>query len=372
MTEKDEQNTAQPSGNSPPSQDVANAAPVRATKRHDIAEGFKSRTKGEGLFNKLTYTGVGYFGVTGFSVFLTWLIRDSKWLSHHYENFTEKLVQGMEKTPLRRMSGFVYSNMTIATLFLGGTIVSVLPVKWLEDNKSKIVKRFDRWLYGKEKVENDPEIKKAHAEMDAIPQQTWGSVTGSRVLAFGTTLGISLLMGSKESPLSKASGHSLDSVSARMGRGLDRFFNEKNPAANRAIDKARDISVEMRGQPTIMREWAGKHEGKHYDLTQGNGADRIPSRVYSYIFLDGFYTIFTSIALFVSTRILAPFLGKQNTAADAPKTGKASPAQETRDEAAAAGDTGKSNDKAPGNTITSLVGVERLQAAGSPALGANS
>lgn len=295
------------SGTSPPDSAALNKSTTEATQKHYkplASSGFKNRTKGEAFFNALAYTGVGYFGVTSFSVFMTWLLRDSKSISPYYSRFTEATQKAVANSPLRGFSSSVYSNMTILALFIGGTIVSVFPVKWLEDGKSKIVKGLDKIFYGKDRVKNDPEIKSAHAEMDAVPQQTWASVFWSRVVAFGVTMGIFLLMGSKDSPVGKATNHSIDSISTRLGRGFDRFQHEKDPKVNATIDAARAANDQWFSQPVIMR--ADPANG----IVEGNGVDRIQSRIYSYISLDAFYTVFTSVALFVSTRMIAPLFKK--------------------------------------------------------------
>ena len=310
-----------------PKTSASRAAPAKAGSV--IAEGFRTHTRGETLFNRLTYMGVGYFGVTGVSVFLTWLLRDSKAMSPGFEKFTEKLVESTKKSPIKGLSGFIYSNMTILTLFLGGSLASVLPVKWLEDNKAKIVKSFDRRIYGKEAVENDPEIMQAHAAMEAMPKQTWGSVAASRLLAFATTLGTSFLLGSEGTPIGRATGRSIDSVSTQLGRGVDGLLHKENAEVQMAIAKANEANFKAthdNGMPftqhSVMREWKGNiqrldsqgklYEAEHVDWKIGTGADRIPSRVFSYIGLDGLYTLVTSATLYAFTRILAPVLGKKN------------------------------------------------------------
>lgn len=313
-------------------EDASPAAPaVSAAKPHGravIADGFRNHTRGETLFNRITYLGVGYFGVTGVSVFLTWLLRDYHAVAPSFKKMTTYLQKSLENHSMPGLAKIVDSNMTILTLFLGGSLASVLPVKWLEDNKSKIVQNFDRKIYGKEVVENDPEIRAAHEAMEAMPKQTWSSVITSRVLAFATTFGTSFLMGSERTPVGKATGHSIDSISTRAGRSIDRRLNKNNPEALRDIEKAVEANFQSTHddgtpftQPVVMREWSGtlsrlnakgeKYDAEHVDWKIGTGADRIPSRVFSYITLDGLYTVVTSATLYIFTRVLAPILGKK-------------------------------------------------------------
>ena len=58
--------------------DDQTAAEIRRNRRDVIREGFKNKTRGEAWFNGISYIGVGYGLVTAVSVFLTWLMRDTK------------------------------------------------------------------------------------------------------------------------------------------------------------------------------------------------------------------------------------------------------------------------------------------------------
>lgn len=280
------------------------AVPAPASKKHNyVAEGFQNRTRGEAAFNAISYAGVGYFAVTAVSIFLTWVLRDSKassWYNGQLERVTQfanrfrKVEEGTEA--YQKLAKGVDSNMTIATLFAGGTIMSVLPIKWMEDNKAKIVRSFDRMLYGKEKVENDPTIRAAHEDLAAAPKQTWTSVFASRVLAFAATFGTSLLMGANTSFLGKR-GHSIDKYSIHAGRWLDGAINHNDRGALKAIEKVREKS------PHDLVRFDPKHPNKPVDRTS--------SKVFSYITLDAFYTLITSSALYVFTRVFAPMFDKE-------------------------------------------------------------
>lgn len=295
---------------------LAQAAPASDDSKRSkgkMTDGFKNRTRGEGLFNFAAYAGVGYFGVTGFSVFLTWLLRDQKQVSKFYNGLTNKIIEwtkgAREGERLEKYAKTVDSDMTIATLFTGGTIMSVLPIKWLEDNKAKFVNGADNFLYGKEKAESDPTILAAHAELEAAPKQTWMSVFGSRLLAFAATFGTAWVMGSNGSPLAKATGHSIDKHSARAGRWIDGALHHKDRGIVETIDRARKdnpIGINRDGNP--LQQWM-------VNKGQDHAPDRVTSRVWSYITLDGFYTLITGGALYVFTRLLAPIFDRKQDAA---------------------------------------------------------
>lgn len=268
------------------------------TRKYYISEGFRNKTKGEGYFNALTYTGVGYFGVTAFSIYLTYLLRDKDGvLSRGFKNYfvepvTNFFTRSKSVAEAEKIAAKVDSNMNIAALFTGGTIVSLLPIKWLEDHKPEIVKKLDYAAYGKERVENDPEIIKAHKELSEVPRQTWRSVAASRLLSFAATYSTSFAMGDDKSALGKKTGLSIDRAGAAIGRHIDGQLHRNNPAAQQQIKAAAQASPG--------------------GLTRNPSApDRIGSRIWGYIAMDGFYTLITSKALFVFTRVFAPIFDKR-------------------------------------------------------------
>lgn len=287
--EKPEHDPSTTSGISPP--DGTSAAP---TKHHYVAEGFKNRTWGEGIFNALSYIGIGYFGVTAISVAMTWLLRDTKLMAPRFKKFvdfvTDKTPFLKTNTPEQRKAAFDFydNNLTILAMFTGGTLATVLPVKWLEDSKAKIVQWFDKKIYGEERVANDPHLIRAHWEMEQVPQQTWRSVIASRVTAFAATYGTSMLVGSNESLGYRATGHSIRSLSTRGGRAIDSYLNRKNPGILGNITDARTL-----------------------DPINPVANERLASKIWQYVVMDAMYTAITASSLFVFTRIFAPLLGKK-------------------------------------------------------------
>ena len=292
----------------PQAQDLFVAAPAASgpvsqgdrqwKKKEVIREGFKNKTKGEAWFNGISYIGFGYGLVTATSVFMTWLINDTHHFAEKYGKFAEKLTKKFRIPP-------TFSN--IMTLFIGGTIASVLPIKWLEDKKPDIVKKLDRFLYTDEELK-DPKIAAAHKELDELPKQTWMSVLGSRFVAFAATLSVFLAMGSNKSPIYKIAGESIDKGSIQLGRWFDRLLHRNNPTVLREIDTAVVTNLEK-----MNAKKYGPDALKDLQLIRGEGGDRIASRIYSYIGLDAFYTLFTSASLFVFTRVFGGLIGKPQT-----------------------------------------------------------
>ncbi|MBN8542958.1 MAG: hypothetical protein J0M34_01690 [Alphaproteobacteria bacterium] len=267
----------------------------KAKERNAVSEGFKTHTKGEKLFNDLTYTGLGYFGVTGLSVFMTWLIRDTKPLS----NYFDKAVEAVSKLPY--MKNGARSILNIGTLFLGGSLMTVTGVKILEDNKAPIVKYLDANIYyGKDAVEHDPEIVEAHKIIDSQPKQTWASVGYSRVVAFVATISSWLLIGQNKGWISQKLNTSIDTMGTMFGRWSSRTLK---PSLTESVDNAVALDKQIakeKGLGNNMRDL--NTEDKHWS-----------TRVLSYLGTDAIYTVITSVGLFISTRVLAPIFDKQGT-----------------------------------------------------------
>jgi hypothetical protein len=286
---------------------LKNASSTPPETRSDaVREGFKSHTEGEKKFNNLTYKWVGYFGVTAFSVFLTWLIKDTKPLSGYFQKGVTKLTEtftSIHKNDAVKRKGFFNSVLTIGTLFTGGSIVSVLPIKWLEDNKLRLVKKFDREIYGDEAVATDPKIMAAHQLIAAQPKQSWASVVGSRVTAFIATYGTLLVIGANDGMLAKKLGTSIDTLGVNFGRFMDRIRSSGNP---KRIQKIGTAITENIADPNLNKE-----------LRTLTAHDSIFSKVFSYIGMDAIYTLITSVGLFVSTRFLGPLFYKNEKTANA-------------------------------------------------------
>lgn len=295
-----------------PTNDLSQLDKIRETRfkrKEVIAEGFKNKTKGEAVFNGLSYVGVGYFGVTATSVAMTWLLRDTKKIAPVFEKYVTSRVKKIGINP---------SFANIATLFMGGTLATVLPVKWLEDRKPQIVRQLDNILYSDQELANNPKIEAAHHELDIMPKQTWVSLVSSRVVAFAATLGVFLLMGANDSPVAKLFGkagrQSLDEKSIKFGRWMDRTLHSGNRVVSDQIDAA---IAENKWRMQRLREGQKKRlDGmeviRDAKDTSGNvvKGDRIASRVWSYIGLDAIYTLVTSACLWPFTRIFGGIFGK--------------------------------------------------------------
>lgn len=163
-------------------------------------------------------------------------------------------------------------------------------------------------------------------------------------------------MGSNKSPLAKATGHSLDEVSIKFGRGMDRFINRNNPEAIAKIDEA--IATNLSRMKSTGPDALNGLEVVRDTV----GGDRVQSKVWSYVGIDAIYTLITSVSLFVSTRILGGLIGKEQSPSY--PTGRVSktakPAQMALPDNHVYQQSAPEHADAPGTKLAHAVHLERL------------
>ena len=166
-------------------------------------------------------------------------------------------------------------------------------------------------------------------------------------------------MGSNKSPRANATGHSLDEVSIKFGRGADRLLNRNNPEALAKIDQALATNL-ARMKSTGPDALSGLEVVR--DVANG---DRATSKVWSYVAIDAIYTAITSISLFVSTRILGGLIGKEQSPTYPTKRSKQTlttnrtPAAATTEEQTPAYSTA-ANPMQPNTKLAHAVHLERV------------
>ena len=169
---------------------------------------------GEKLFDRVTYTGIG-FGVneasslwitdqfmhgknlldntsgllkkmgSGFSA--EGFGKASEWMAKTFK-FTEKLEHGVMVTPKQRGGNL----LLMLTLLSGGTLL-ILPMKKLENDKQKWVKRANHFIdkmRGNEMSKEETEARDAKVEQDIAcsPRQTWPSFLLGRIIAVSSSV----------------------------------------------------------------------------------------------------------------------------------------------------------------------------------------
>lgn len=156
-----------------------------ATGRH----GKRKRTGGEMLFDLTTYGGLALLGNELVSTYIVNQAEKPTAFGRFYERASEACKKigpagKMPYTQAGRHSRFNYINFAI----IGGFIM-VPFIKFLEDNKGRIVRRLDSFIHGA-KADDNPDIRHAHEEMDNAPKQTWGSLMKGRLLTVAAAWGV--------------------------------------------------------------------------------------------------------------------------------------------------------------------------------------
>lgn len=136
----------------------------------------RDKTSGEHLFDLTTYGG---FALVGNEVTATAIINQAdkpNLIGRAYRACDEafKKVGPEGKLP------YIQKRMNYINFAIIGGFTMVPFIKWLEDNKGKLVRFADGLLHSK-RDNSTPEMVKAHAEMDDAPRQSWGSLMKGRV-----------------------------------------------------------------------------------------------------------------------------------------------------------------------------------------------
>ena len=207
----------------------------------DGKTGKRKRTGGEMLFDATTYGG---FALVGNEVVSTYIVKAAEKptafgrLFERASELTKKI--GPKGTmPYTQSGRFNYINFAI----IGG--FTMVPfIKFLEDNKGRLVRAADSILHGVE-ADNDPAIRNAHEEMDNAPKQTWGSLMKGRILtvigAWGVDASINWKDGWSGRALKGTKLEKYSSLETITGRVADRMGD--SISARRGMDAAKTANL---------------------------------------------------------------------------------------------------------------------------------
>lgn len=170
-------------------------------------EDAKATTAGELLFDRITYTGVGFILNEALSIALTDMVlhghgkpytdKAGTWLAESLPNlFKDKVVNGaIQSTATQNAT----SKIMFAALTTPGTVLMV-PIKWMEDHEKTLVKSLNHLV---DKLTSKHLTPEEQAVRDNIvderiatqPSQTWGSLIGGRVIGLGWAMGLGHALG---------------------------------------------------------------------------------------------------------------------------------------------------------------------------------
>lgn len=221
------------------------------------------KSAGERKFNWQTYTGLGYLANVGLSlgaVYWAERMKSGQW-------FIGKVAQGFEKLGVQsEKTKFVARK----TFFLFGGFAVIPFMKALEDNRTELVKKYNREIYGPG-ADTDPLIQQSERELEASPRQGWASIITGRALALLPFYGTIMLLWNRTSILSQLTNPKLAAlgkaeIAARDMKGGVEFaeltskgWYFDNPLSHLSRDVGKLISS----------------KGKYFDNTQSDGIAKV-------------------------------------------------------------------------------------------------
>lgn len=222
----------------PISKTADSIAPDYALTREVVLNGDRKKTSGEVLFDWSIYGGFGFVGnemVSGIIQNRTIPEQGKNYADIPWGKYYKSALDFIEKaTSLSAHAGSTTRRaVDIFVMTIGGNLL-VIPIKICEDMKGSLVRFADGIFHG-DKAKTDPEMQRAHAEMDAAPKQSWGSLAQGRLVTIGAAVGVDMLIGSnkavstkllEKTPVDKWS--SLHRLNTQIVRKLASWFDPKN------------------------------------------------------------------------------------------------------------------------------------------------
>lgn len=214
----------------------------------DDAPGNRKRTTGETVFDLTTYGG---FALIGNEITATAIVKQAD-----KPNAIGKLYRSAEAFTKKvgpKNSSYVQNRMNYINFAILGGMMMVPFIKVLEDNKGKLVRFADRAIHGKH-AEIEPDMVRAHEEMDNAPKQTWGSLWKGRALTVAAAWAVDATLNWK------------DGLSARALKGTKfEKYGSFEAVSTRFADKVGDSLAKSRGydmaKTANIKSWLGNGFG---------------------------------------------------------------------------------------------------------------
>lgn len=221
----------------------------------------RKKTSGEIAFDITTYGGLSLAA----NEFLSTAIMEQTDKGGILHKLYKPMEDASRKLPGLSKLDYVGKGRAMYILWatIGGMML-VLPVKWMEDHKGKVVRLFDNLLHGRD-TSQDPKLDAAHREMDQAPKQSWASLWQGRAVTVASALGLDSLVGWKHSAITKLFDKpgkpndiaSFDRMSATFARWIVPKFAPQHAAGIQEVlntvtdvEKRYAINVAKEGQIT--------------------------------------------------------------------------------------------------------------------------
>lgn len=154
-------------------------------------------TPGTSIHKWSTYLGVDWvfnaFTGVSFAYWGKFSESGKKYWSEPITRFFDKALTPLIKNAEKREISVGRGNMFMS--IIAGGMFTIPPLLILENNnvRKSFAKVYDRVIYGKDKVENDPEFQAAYARIDQAPSKDFLSGLGSRFVALSPLLATVLI-----------------------------------------------------------------------------------------------------------------------------------------------------------------------------------
>ncbi|MFO1242218.1 MAG: hypothetical protein U1E36_03325 [Rickettsiales bacterium] len=152
-----------------------------------------------------TYIGVDWIFNTASGVSFAYWGKFSesgqKYWSKPITGFFEKILKPFIKDPKKLETSAGRGNMFVG--IIAGGMFTIPPLLVLENNKVRksFAQFYDRMIYGKEKVDHDPEFQKAYEQIEQTPKKDFVNGMGARFVALTPLL--AMVLNPKTGTLSK-------------------------------------------------------------------------------------------------------------------------------------------------------------------------
>lgn len=132
-------------------------------------------TKGERVFDEVTYRGVDWLANSVVGVAATYLTARTLWGQKHFTEpvtgFFMKNLKPLYKTEEALQTAAKWST-SLTSIAVGGFTI-IPPIMALEAYKKPIVKAIDRKIYGDHEVESNPDLNAAYKAIDEEPAKNF-------------------------------------------------------------------------------------------------------------------------------------------------------------------------------------------------------
>lgn len=276
--------------------------PDTPVAQHQDAFGYKAHDKGhlvtygEKKFDRLTYTTVGYVINALLSVGAVWWAERTHGGQKSMDNF-----RNWSERNLKFVKPETAKMLATKSFFLSGGFAVLAPMKWMEDKKVEMVKKWDAEHYG-DAGKTDERIQQSHKDLENAPKQGWGSIFASRALALVPFYVGYGMIWDKTSPLSK---HTDEKI----------FIDKPIVAASRGIGKGwAKLTGNKVAEETITslnKSHVGEILNPKEAAKAGLKADPTHSVLPYYMISEAITSGMVAWGVYALTRVLAPIMGKK-------------------------------------------------------------